>query len=246
MADKQRHRTEYHKPRYFPVASATVIEVGDLLWWDAGASSVKPAADFTWDTDLATTQEQFAKLFVGMSADRSASGDTDDIQVDAAGVKEFACAAATFNIGDMVGPDDNATPDALLSQQVIAVGTAELAIGRVTKRYASNTTVVCFEALPAMLSRPQDNVNPVFVKAHTVTAGEDAAGQVDIDTGWGVAIAGPVLVTIVNSSGAVKTGDVVVTKLTGGDLGKVRVADGTGTAVAATDVIHIAIYKQNT
>lgn len=139
MSDNQRHRRELANPRYFDVNSATVIEIGDLCWLDT--DDVKPASDFTWNASLAQTQEDFALKFIGMSADRSRSDDTDQVAVDKNGVKEFTCASATFEIGDLVGPA-KASGNALENQKVAAVALKAQAIGRVAKRYASATTTV--------------------------------------------------------------------------------------------------------
>ena len=117
MSDNQRHRRETANPRYFAVNSATVIEVGDLLWLDT--DDVKPASDFSWNASIAQTQEDFNLKFVGMSADRSRAGDTDEVCVDKNGIKEFTCESATFEIGDLVGPA-KASGNALENQKVVA------------------------------------------------------------------------------------------------------------------------------
>ena len=124
------------------VASATVIAIGDLIWQDTGASNVpKPAADITWNTNIATTQEDFHDKFMGVALDASRSGDTNQIRVATAGVFEFDCASATFKAGDLVGTAKQ-TGNAIENQKVVAVATANLAIGRVEKDYASATTKV--------------------------------------------------------------------------------------------------------
>lgn len=138
MADVQRHRSENANPRYYAVDSATVISVGDMCWLDT--NDAKPAYDFAWDTDLATTQRAFAQKFVGMSQDRSQAGETDEVSVAKNGVFEFDCASATFEVGDLVGP--TATSTNLDNQKVVAVATEDLAIGRVYQREASAVTKV--------------------------------------------------------------------------------------------------------
>ncbi len=44
---------------------------------------------------------------------QSRAGDTQDIRVATTGVFEFACAAATFEVGARIGVDDNAGGTAL-------------------------------------------------------------------------------------------------------------------------------------
>lgn len=121
------------------VPSANVIEVQDLI----GVSSGDPysAAGQAWNTDLATTQSDFVTNFLGVSAEFSRSGDTAPIKVNTDGVFEFDCAAATFELGALVGPAKD-TGNALLDRTVVGVATEARAIGRVAKRYGSNTTRV--------------------------------------------------------------------------------------------------------
>jgi hypothetical protein len=139
MSDVQRYRKEFHKPRYFAVDSATVIEVGDMLWLDT--DDVKPASDFTWDTSIAVTQRAFAPKFVGIAQDRSRAGDTEDVQVNMAGIHEMTCASATFELEDYLAPA-KASGNALEDQKVVGVTDPTLAIGKVAKREAANTTTV--------------------------------------------------------------------------------------------------------
>lgn len=121
------------------VVSATVIEIGDLVEAPSGVPA--KAADHTWNTNLATTQEEFHDNFLGVAMQRSRSGDTDQVRIATEGVFEFDCAAATFELGALVGPAKQ-SGNALESQKVVAVSTENLAIGRVAKRYGSNTTKV--------------------------------------------------------------------------------------------------------
>lgn len=139
MSDNQRHVRELANPRYYSVDSATVIEIGDNVWQDT--NDVKPASDFTWNASLAQTQADFKAKYIGMSADRSRAGDTNDVGVDKNGIKKFTCASASFEIGDLVGPA-KASGNALENQKVVAVASEDYAIGRVAKRYAAVTTEV--------------------------------------------------------------------------------------------------------
>src|SRR4051794_10745466 len=104
MSNKLRFRSgqvELHKVR---VDSATVIEAGDLVWLDT--DDVKPAAAFTWTTDLATTQGNFAAVFLGVAHQSSAAGETVDISVDLSplSVYEFVVESGTFEVGGLLGP----------------------------------------------------------------------------------------------------------------------------------------------
>jgi hypothetical protein len=120
-------------PVVLPVASATVIEIGDLVYLDTTA---KPAGGLAYGASLAATQEAFHDAFAGVAMQQSRAGDTQSIRVATTGVFEFACASATLEVGARIGVDDNVAGDALVNQQVIAVDGAspQLSIGYCAKR----------------------------------------------------------------------------------------------------------------
>lgn len=134
------HRNGQKTLRSYPVASATVISIGDMLWSNSG--EVKPAADFTWDTNIATTQASFAALFVGIAVTPSASGETTNVQVDVSPEAVYECdqASATIDIGTPVGPA-KASGNALENQKVVAA-TGTSCIGRAASDHQSATTRV--------------------------------------------------------------------------------------------------------
>ena len=117
-----------------PIASATVIEIGDLVEM-AADGTVTPASAHTWNTDLATTQNEFQDTHLGVAMQRSRNGDTQPIRVATSGVFEFDCASATFELGALVGPAKQ-TGNALENQKIIALtaGNENKAVGRVAKR----------------------------------------------------------------------------------------------------------------
>jgi len=128
MSNKLRFRSgqvELHKVR---VDSGTVIEAGDLVWLDT--NDAKPAADFTWTTDLATTQAAFAAVFLGVAHQSSAGGETADISVDLSpfSIYEFDVDSDTYELGDLMGPDNLSTD--LTNQKLTNVGSSGLAIAR--------------------------------------------------------------------------------------------------------------------
>lgn len=127
------------------VPTATLVEVGDLISQDASAADVVvPASEFTWDTNIATTQEAFHDEFLGVSGQQSQNGNVDGIRHNSRGVHEFDCASATFALGTLVGPA-KATGNALENQKVVAVASENLAIGRVARDYSTATTTVHVE-----------------------------------------------------------------------------------------------------
>jgi hypothetical protein len=130
-----------NNPASAPVATASAIEVGDILGYTSG--NVYPAKDETWDTNLATTQTAFATKFLGLSGQKKLASEvrvhgnsTDNIiRVDCSGVFEFDAVNATYVIGDFIGPAKD-TGNALLRDTVAKVSGVALAIGRVIE----NTT----------------------------------------------------------------------------------------------------------
>lgn len=141
MANTMRWRYGETNPVVLPVASATVVEIGDLIYLDTTA---KPAGGGTYGASLAAAQEWFHDRFVGVAMQQSRAGDTADIRVATTGVFEFPCASATFEVGARMGVDDNSGGTALVAQQVIAVNAAnpELSIGSCAKRVNPAATSV--------------------------------------------------------------------------------------------------------
>lgn len=135
------------------VASATVIEKGDLVALN-GSNLPYAGADQTWDTNLATTQEAFHDAFLGVALDRSPAGSTDPIRVGTRGVYLFDCASQTWELGVLVGLDENSS--SLFSKKVETVASANLAIGRVARREGTAVTQVYVEVFSTkMLGGPQ-------------------------------------------------------------------------------------------
>lgn len=174
------HRFRHIDPQRvasYPVDSATVIEVGDLVYLEV--DDVRPASGLTYGASLANAQGNFAKKYVGVAMTASANGETDPVQVARAGTFEFACAAGQFEVGDLVNADDNTGGTALEDQQVIAVGENGIGIGRVAKRYSANTTSVLIEIFPLSQGRQ--------LPAQVITLFAGAIGAAaDLVTNWPV------------------------------------------------------------
>ncbi|KKN29891.1 hypothetical protein LCGC14_0839690 [marine sediment metagenome] len=134
MSDKMRWRYGDTNPVVAAVDSATVIEIGDLLWQDT--DDAKPATSQTDQGSETANQETLADNFLGVAMQRSRSGDTAPIRVATTGVFEFDCPLSeTFELGDLVGPDSLTHPrECLANQQVVKVANSRYAIGRVAKR----------------------------------------------------------------------------------------------------------------
>lgn len=125
------------------VDAATVVEVGDLVFLDT--DDAKPASAFTWTTDLATTQANFADKFLGVSHSQKKATDpagtiTVDIGPDA--TYEFAVASATYEIGDDLGPSKDPSANKLLNQQLEGVAASTQGIARAMEYKASASTAL--------------------------------------------------------------------------------------------------------
>lgn len=147
MSDVMRWRYGDTNPVVLPVDSATVIEIGDLVWLDI--DDAKPASTSTYGASLAAAQETFHDKFVGVAMQRSRAGDTAAIRIATSGVFEFDCASATFEVGARLGLDDNVAGTALINQQVIATAAAnpERSIGTCVKRVATAATKVLVDVV---------------------------------------------------------------------------------------------------
>lgn len=144
MSDNQRHKYGNNEPFVARVDSASVIEIGDLVYLDT--DDVKSASQLAAGSSLALTQESFHDKFLGVSAQRSRSGDTDDLRVDTAGVFEFPCDSTNWELGDLVGVAES-SGFALEDQKVVRLGTygsglEARAIGRCAKQGSSLTKVM--------------------------------------------------------------------------------------------------------
>lgn len=152
MADQMRWRYGDTNPVITKaIASATVIEVGDLVEMSA-TGDVTSASAHAWNTDLATTQDEFQNTFLGVAMQRSRVGDTEPLRVATSGVFEFDCAAATFELGVLAAPAKQ-SGNALENQKTaaLAAGNEGKALGRVAKRYGAATTRVLVEIFSTVM-----------------------------------------------------------------------------------------------
>jgi hypothetical protein len=140
VTDKMRWRYGDTNPVVAAVDSATMIDIGDLVYQDT--DDAKPASAQADQGSEAANQQLLASKFLGVAMQRSRAGDTSPVRVATTGVFEFDCPSGAFELGDLVGVDENATGDALLNQQVDGVGSGANAIGRVARRVPEAATSV--------------------------------------------------------------------------------------------------------
>ncbi len=158
MSDKMRWRYGDTNPVVAAVDSTTVIEIGDLMWQDTDDS--KAASAQSDQGSETANQEAFADGFLGVAMQRSRNGDTAPVRVAATGVFEFDCPSGTFELGDLVGADENGAGDALLDQQVAKVGSSRYAIGRVAKRETGATTSVLVDVRSTVMTGGVEGSSP--------------------------------------------------------------------------------------
>jgi hypothetical protein len=119
-------------PVLVPVDSATVIEIGDLVYQDT--DDAKPASVQLDQGTEGANQALFHDMFLGVAMQASRAGETQPIRVATTGVFEFDCLSTTLEVGDLLGSDENAGGTALLNQTVAKVTNANAAVGRCAKR----------------------------------------------------------------------------------------------------------------
>lgn len=132
MSDTMRWRYGDTSPVVLPVDSATVIEIGDLVYLET--DDARPASALADQLTEAANQELFHDKFAGVAMQRSPAGDTTPIRVATTGVFEFDCLSATFEVGALVGADEASNGTQLEDQVLAPVATPNLAVGRVVKR----------------------------------------------------------------------------------------------------------------
>lgn len=125
------------------VDANTIIEAGDMVWLDG--DDVKPASAFPWG-GLLDSQQGFATKFLGIAHQQSQDGDTTPISVDLSplSVYEMDTPATTYEVGDMLGADEQS--HTLMNQKIEKVGYKSAAIARAVefKSTASSTLRVSF------------------------------------------------------------------------------------------------------
>ncbi len=141
MANTFRYLRGDTNPIRVPVASADVIEIGDVVVRDASDSNTYiDATDAAyWDTDEATTKGNLKDEFVGIALQASASGETEPIAVATSGVFEFPAESDTYLLGKGVGLEKDTGNNLKLS---FVDATDALAFARVAKQEDSAATTI--------------------------------------------------------------------------------------------------------
>ena len=157
MSDKMRWRYGDTNPVVAAVDSTTVIEIGDLAY--QATDDVRPASAQADQGSEMENQEVFVNNFLGVAMQRSRNGDTSPVRVATTGVFEFDCPSNTFELGDLVGPDETGGTT-LMDQQVDKVAASRYAIGRVARREPSATTSVLVDIRSTVMTGGVEGGSP--------------------------------------------------------------------------------------
>ena len=132
MSNNMRWRYGETNPVVLPTQSGVTIEIGDLIYLDAG--NAKPAVNQADQLTLAANRELLHDNFVGVAMQASNGDTAGSIRVATSGVFEFPCSQAIYQVGDLLGVTEDGTGTQLQNQEVAAVATENLAIGRCAKQ----------------------------------------------------------------------------------------------------------------
>jgi hypothetical protein len=149
MANTMRWRYGETSPVILPVDSATVIEIGDMVYLDT--DDAKPASAMADQGSESANQQFFHDAFAGVAMQASAAGETQPIRVATAGVFEFDCLSATLEVGDLMSSDEHSGGTSLLNQTVVKVTSANAAVGRCAKRLNPAGTRTLVDIVSSMM-----------------------------------------------------------------------------------------------
>jgi hypothetical protein len=149
MSNTMRWRYGDTNPIMVPVLTESMVEIGDLIYMASGTG--KPAADLADLGTKAANQEAFHDAFVGVAMQCSPAGSVDPIRVATSGVFELDCASATAAVGDLFGIEEDGSGTELLSQTVVKVATANLAVGRCAKQVNPASTRVLVDIVSTVM-----------------------------------------------------------------------------------------------
>jgi len=173
------NRRSYKGPvefKSYPTGSSksTAIECGDLIWWDEANDITVSAADFPWHVDEATTQREFARVFLGVSMDAAAKDKADDIRVAKWTGARYPMSSGTVVKDDFLCPE-KASGNALEPQKVQVTTDPLAAIAKALSSGTAQTSVLGEYMSTFDLPRPQGQ--PSMVKD------PGAAGSIGV-AGW--------------------------------------------------------------
>jgi len=153
MANKNRYHHGHQNIVQMPVASATVIEIGDFIAISSGKAI--PVGGIADAGDAAANREAAADAFIGIAQSASANGETDDVLVDISleAVHELTLqTAAALSFGDYI--EIYADTAGCHDQLVVAGSTSPVAFC-VKEKAATGTAVLACLANQTLLRERQ-------------------------------------------------------------------------------------------
>lgn len=130
---------------YAAVSNSQAFTAGDLCYWDSGSSVAKPASQFTWDTNLATTQTAFKAVCLGVALESKTANDGKVfLKIDISGQSFFdfqLTAGSSYQIGQTFAPA-KASGNALLSNKLVAAASSASCARLVTDVGSSDTSLL--------------------------------------------------------------------------------------------------------
>lgn len=151
MANTMRWRYGDTNPVVLPVAEATEIEIGDLIYLDTATGMAAPASAQSDQGSSALNQSSFKDNFVGVAMQASTEGQTGSVRIATSGVFELSCDAITWELGDTVASATTVGGDQLFDQKVIAAPTMAVALGRCAKQATTATTRVLVDIVSVVM-----------------------------------------------------------------------------------------------
>ncbi len=100
--DKMRWRFGETNPVMAEVLSDTIIEIGDLIWYDGTAKPFE-----LLKVVAAHLEEEFQQRFLGVAMGRSRKGENAPLRVATSGTFEFECSSGDYDLGDRLAVAGN-------------------------------------------------------------------------------------------------------------------------------------------
>jgi hypothetical protein len=128
-----------------PAAAATVVSPGDMVFRSTSTGKALPLSDQVDQTSEELNQRLARKTFLGHArTGKTASEAEKDILVGVDLEDEYAitCVSETHEIGDLLGPDEQASGTALENQKLVKVSNLSQATHVCVKRDSSAATTV--------------------------------------------------------------------------------------------------------
>lgn len=149
MANTMRWRYGDTCPVQLPVAAEVEIEIGDLVYLDAGAAL--PASAQADQGSSVLNLSTFQDGFVGVAMQASPLGTASTIRIATTGVFEFDCDAMTNELGNALSVGVDLAGEQLIDQKVADAATLATAIGRCAKRVPVASTRVLVDIVSTVM-----------------------------------------------------------------------------------------------